>query len=302
VSGNSLWHPAPGARRQRTTSLSSRALRRWRSLRRFRSSGQASGQATRGISALAVLALSGCSWFTDFKHQPKIDPWDSPSDTIPFRGNPQNSVSIYGSAAPGFLYDRLNTPQAVAAMKLIPNPTPPDSASVHRGKLQYQINCAVCHGPSGMGNGNATKYGMPPKPIGVGTNAADTLSDGYIFGMIRNGKGLMPSYNRIEEPDRWDLINYLRSLQGKNGIPADTTHGLPGQTGSFVPGASVSAPTRPAPFVKPGSPVGAALPIDTMRKTPTDTTRKTPADTTRKTPDTTRKTPTDTTKRPEHKP
>jgi len=155
-----------------------------------------------------------------------------------------------------------------------------------------------------MGNGNATKYGMPGIGIGVGSNAANTLTDGYIFGMIRNGRGLMPSYNRIEESDRWDLINYLRSLQGKNGIPADTTHGLPGETGALVPGASVSAPTRPAPFVKPGAPVGAALPTDTTgktpaEKTPADTTRKTPADTTRKrAADTTRKTPTDTTKRP----
>lgn len=251
---------------------------------------------------VATILLSGCSWFTDFKHQPKIDPWDSPSDTIPFRGNPQNSVSIYGSAAPGFLYDRMAAPPAITAMAGIPNPTPADSASVHRGKLQYQINCAICHGPSGMGNGNATKYGMPGIGIGVGSNAANTLTDGYIFGMIRNGRGLMPSYNRIEESDRWDLINYLRSLQGKNSIPADTTHGLPGETGPLVPGASVSAPTRPAPFVKPGAPVGAALPADTAKRTPTDTTRKTPADTARKTPaDTARKTPTDTTKRPEHK-
>src|SRR5262249_5374802 len=99
--------------------------------------------------------------------------------------------------------------------------------------------------------------------------------------------------------DRWDLINYLRSLQGKNSIPADTTHGLPGETGALVPGPSVSAPTRPAPFVKPGAPVGAALPTDTARKTPADTTRKTPADTTRKRPaNTTRKTPPDRTKRP----
>src|SRR5215467_2285515 len=59
-----------------------------------------------------LLFLGACSWFTDFKQQPKIDPWETASDTIPFRGNPQNSVSIYGSAAPGFLYDRAPTPQA----------------------------------------------------------------------------------------------------------------------------------------------------------------------------------------------
>ena len=43
-------------------------------------------------------------------------------------------------------------------------------------------------------------------------------TDGYIFGMIRNGRGLMPPYNRIEEMDRWDVVNYVRALQGK--LPA----------------------------------------------------------------------------------
>jgi mono/diheme cytochrome c family protein len=231
-----------------------------------------------------VLALSACSWFTDFKQQPKIDPWESPNDTIPPRGNPQFSVPVYGSVAPGLTYDRAPTPQAVSSMAGLANPVAADSASVNRGRIQYQINCAVCHGPSGMGNGNATKYGFPAIGIGAGSNAANTLSDGYIFGMIRNGRGLMPSYNRIEENDRWDVVNYLRSIQGKGTIAADTTHGRPGETGRYVPGPSLTAPTRPAPFVKPtlgaGSAAerpaepGAAVRIDSTRKTPPDTTRK----------------------------
>ena len=68
------------------------------------------------IARAALLApalfLGACSWFTDFKQQPKIDPWETASDTIPFRGNPQGSVSVYGSQAPEFMYDRAPTPQA----------------------------------------------------------------------------------------------------------------------------------------------------------------------------------------------
>ena len=49
----------------------------------------------------------------------------------------------------------------------------------------------------------------------------------------------MPPYNRIEEPDRWDIVNYLRSHPGEGiAIAADTTHGRPGETGALVPGAS----------------------------------------------------------------
>jgi len=238
----------------------------------------------RGSYLLFALLLSGCSWFTDFKQQPKIDPWETSNDTVPFRGNPQSSVSIYGSAAPGFEYDRMPMPQTITTMANIPNPVPADSASVNRGRIQFQINCAVCHGPLGMANGPATKYGVAGIAIGAGSNAANTLTDGYIFGMIRNGRGLMPPYNRIEEPDRWDIVNYLRSIQGKGTIAADTSHGLPGETGAFVPGASRMGPTRPAPYLHPGARTGAT----------TDTTNRTPA------ADTARKTPTDSTKKPEH--
>jgi cytochrome c len=154
----------------------------------------------------------------------------------------------------------------------IPNPVPADSASVGRGRIQYQINCAVCHGPSGMGNGPAVKYGLFPPSIGAGSNAANTLSDGYLFGIMRNGRAGMPSYNRIEEPDRWDIVNYVRSLQGKGTIAADTTHGRPGETGVFVPGASSMGPTRPSPYYRPGTP---ALPAatDTSKKPPTEPTK-----------------------------
>jgi hypothetical protein len=79
----------------------------------------------------AVVGLAGCSWFTDFRQQPKIDPWESPtgSDSVPPRGSPQASVPINGSFAPGFEFDRQNLPASIMAMASIPNPTPADSAS-----------------------------------------------------------------------------------------------------------------------------------------------------------------------------
>jgi hypothetical protein len=67
--------------------------------------------------------------------------------------------------------------------------------------------------------------------------------------VIRNGRGLMPSYNRIEELERWDIVNYVRALQAGS---ADTTlAGYPGQNGNTVPRASLTAPTRPAPYMQP---------------------------------------------------
>jgi mono/diheme cytochrome c family protein len=235
-------------------------------------------ESRRLIKASPLLLVVSCSWFTDFKRQPKIDPWESGSDTIPFRGNPQSSVPIYGSEAPGFIYDRAPTPQAVTAMASLKNPVPADSASVNRGRIQFQINCAPCHGPAGLGNGPVVKYGLFPPAIGAAANPAAGYTDGYIFGIIRNGRGLMPTYNRIEEADRWDIVNYIRSLQGKLAIAADTSHGRPGETGALVPGASTMGPTRPAPYHHPGTAAAAGpingAPADSARKPASDSTKK----------------------------
>lgn len=195
---------------------------------------------------IALFATAGCSWFTDFKQQPKIDPWESAADSIAPRHNPQGSVPIYGSAAPGFAYDRAPTIAAVNAMSAIPNPVPADARSLRNGAQQFAINCTPCHGPTGRGDGPVTRFNYPPRPL-VGIPTVTQMTDGQIFGIIRNGRGLMPPYNRIEESDRWDLINYLRALQsGAANLPANVV-GLPGQTGNLVPGPSLTAPTRPAP-------------------------------------------------------
>ena len=232
--------------------------------------------------AASLILLASCSWFTDFKQQPKIDPWESPADSVPPRGNPQSSVPVFGTAAPGFVYDRSPLPPSIDAMAGIANPTPPDARSLNNGRINFQINCAVCHGSLGHGDGPATRFGMVM--ISLTTDITKNRTDGYIFGMIRNGRGLMPPYNRIEEPDRWDVVNYVRSLQGKLGAAPDTAHGRPGETGSLVPGVSVSAPTRPAPYyhhVYPQAGTTAAAAAGPSGNVPSRAERDSVGDTTR---------------------
>jgi len=203
----------------------------------------------RSVAWVALVAsLGACSWFTDFKEQPKIDPWESSSDSIPFRGNPQNSVSVYGSAAPGFAVSRMPMPATIDSMSGIANPVPADARSLRNGRMNYQINCAVCHGEAGKGDGPILKAKaiFPPPLVGP---SAEGRSDGYIWGIIRNGRGAMPSYNRIEELDRWDVVNYVRGLQGRYAVEVGPA-GLPGETGDKVPGYTQMGPTRPSPYYK----------------------------------------------------
>lgn len=198
--------------------------------------------------ASLVVTLGACSWFTDFKQQPKPDPWESASDSTPTRGNPQFSVPVYGTLAPGYAVSRTALPGTIDSLAAIKNPVAADARSLHNGRLYYSINCAVCHGDAGKGDGPILKAKAIFPPMLVGA-AAEGRTDGYIWGMMRNGRGAMPSYNRIEEMDRWDVVNYIRGLQGKYQVAIGPV-GLPGETGDKVPGFSQMGPTRPSPYYK----------------------------------------------------
>ena len=202
---------------------------------------------TAALAAL-LLPLAACEWFTDFKRTPKVDTWEAYTyDSIRLhRGQPQLSVPTTGSAAPGYRWSYQPMIGTLDSMSVIPNPTAPSAASLENGRKYYQINCAVCHGPAGKGNGSATRFGVIPFPLTTATTVGRT--DGYIFAMIRNGRGSMPSYNRIEESDRWDVVNYVRALQGQvPGAAVDTLPpALPGITGTAVPGPTVLGPNVPS--------------------------------------------------------
>ena len=205
----------------------------------------------RNVAALAfVVIVSGaCEWFTDFKRQPSLWTWEPVKDSLtPSRGNPQFSVPVTGMAVAGFQVSYSVMPATIDSMAGLRNPTPISQASLANGRKYYQINCAVCHGDSGMGDGPASKLGVPG--ISLMTDMTKGRTDGYLFGMIRNGRGLMPSYNRIEDPDRWDVVNYIRGLQGIGGQQVQTGPlAAPGVTGDMLPGVTRTAPTRPSPFM-----------------------------------------------------
>lgn len=210
-------------------------------------------------TALMPLAFSACSWFTDFRDQPAVQPWDSVADTIAPRGQPVNSVPVTGLQTPGYTFSYRALPNVIDSMSVLVNPKSPATltaaqldSSLANGHRYYQQNCAVCHGDAGIGNGPAVKYGVPG--INIMMDMTKARTDGYIYGMLRNGRGSMPGYNRIEEPDRWDVVNYVRGLQGSLGRTVATGPlGYPGQTGWTIPTYTKTAPTRPAPMWRPST-------------------------------------------------
>ncbi len=222
------------------------------------------------------LSLAGCEWFSDFKRQPSVVTWETlRPDTLMVRGSPQGSVPTTGTEMPAFRVSYAAMPSAIDSMGAeLKNPVPMSEESLTRGHLYFQLNCAVCHGDLGKGDGPATRYGMAP--MSLMTDIMKGRPDGYIFGMIRNGRVLMPSYNRIEEMNRWDIVNYIRALQGGAGGLTFAVGPLakPGVTGDKLPGPTELGPTRAVPFIGPNG-IGPLHPAATADSARTGTSRGT---------------------------
>jgi mono/diheme cytochrome c family protein len=208
-----------------------------------------------------LLPLGACEWFSDFKRQPSVVTWESlRPDSMVVRGSPQGSVPRTGTAVPAFAVSYGISVATLDSMASIPNPTPVTEQSLANGRKYFAINCMPCHGAKGDGTGTVTKYGYPAPSLML--DITRNRTDGYIFGKIRNGGVFMPSYNRIEEMDRWDVVNYLRALQGKvTGVPFEVGPlAPPGVTGDKLPGPTRLGPTHPAPFAMPSAPAPGGTP------------------------------------------
>ena len=105
-----------------------------------------------------------------------------------------------------------------------------------RGDSLYQTFCTVCHGGAGDGRGPVGPRVAAPSLL---TAQAQGRSDGYLYSIIRYGRGVMPRYgDKVYRPaDRWAIVNYVRTLQ--SGAPAAATD-------SAAPAGAPPAPAAPA--------------------------------------------------------
>ena len=187
------------------------------------------------FAAFALTALPGCweqwseSWFPQMKWQKAVQAFEStnlPDAAGKVRTDafmpPEGAVPVSGTEP---AYGRMD----VAVLDALKNPRDKaDLKSLENGKKQYTVYCAVCHGDTGMGNGpvSASHPGRPGPFAGVFPLIGLTTgrSDGYLYNVIRIGNGgvpgfRMPSYQRIASRDRWDIVNYVRYLDSKKGMP-----------------------------------------------------------------------------------
>lgn len=104
------------------------------------------------------------------------------------------------------------------------NPVPADDASITSGEEIFQTICAACHGDSGQGDGPAGAS-LDPPPANL-ASLQHMRSNTYLFYRISEGGNFSPFYSAMpafkevyEENQRWDVINYMRTLGNMGMIP-----------------------------------------------------------------------------------
>jgi mono/diheme cytochrome c family protein len=133
-----------------------------------------------------------------------------------FLGIARNSV-LLAALALGIVVGVRSTVAAAnavpAAARDLSNPVAADPASVERGRQVYLANCSACHGVRADGGG-PTAPDIVPRP-GTILEAVRAATPGELYYRITNGYvgTPMPAFSSsLTESERWDLVNYLRSL------------------------------------------------------------------------------------------
>lgn len=102
------------------------------------------------------------------------------------------------------------------------NPLRFTDISVERGRRIYMSQCAMCHGPKGDGKGDLADEMKITPPDFTKAGVLGKRTDGELFAILNQGSPKMPGQgDRMSEKQRWEVVNFLRFLEGKT--PARAT-------------------------------------------------------------------------------
>jgi mono/diheme cytochrome c family protein len=182
-------------------------------------------------------------WFDHMRHARYVRPYET--EKVP-RYTPSGSVPVSGGE-PDWSAEWVSG--KLATVNTLKNPYPRGTGQAHAsgpsvpdiprevdaaGDTLYQNFCSVCHGPTGNADGTVSPQIGAPSLL---TARARAYSDGYIYSIIRYGRGVMPRYgDKVYAPSqRWAVVNHVRKLQAQGAVapgPAAPIPPAPSATGS----------------------------------------------------------------------
>ncbi len=182
------------------------------------------------LLAAMLLGLGGCNWWYNVVPSPDdlmhkipwfdamitskaVHPYESAS--VP-RLTPAGSVPVGGGEADWHIGSMVMSNYVFDTnyANHLTRPTAAPAPGARSGKEVFEIYCSACHGFQGSGDGTIASYFAVKSLL---TPIARGYADGYLYSIIRYGRGLMPMYgDKIYRPDeRWAVVEYVRSLQAK---------------------------------------------------------------------------------------
>jgi len=93
------------------------------------------------------------------------------------------------------------------------NPLESDPESVAAGAKLFEQHCSECHGANADGG---------KKGPSLRVEEVQQATPGTLFWLLTNGvvrKG-MPVWSRLPEPQRWQLVTYVKSLGASTKVPS----------------------------------------------------------------------------------
>ena len=145
--------------------------------------------------ALGCLLMMACTTPPDMQNSVAIGVYEHPQ-------NPPAGV---------LAVDGLPMMNRVTARDALVNPISVSPAVLAEGAELYKIYCAMCHGPSGEGDGLISDYFL--RMPNLRAPYVQAYKDGWLYTILREGGLSMPSYaNSLSNNERWAVVHYLRTF------------------------------------------------------------------------------------------
>lgn len=105
------------------------------------------------------------------------------------------------------------TPPVPFTARFAQNPTPDTPETIDAGRTIFQANCAICHGPLGLGDGPQA-FLLQPRPVNLQLHVPQH-APGEIEYWITNGvagTGMPAWKDTLSDTQRWEVVRYLQAL------------------------------------------------------------------------------------------
>ncbi|MCC6584915.1 MAG: cytochrome c [Chitinophagales bacterium] len=132
-----------------------------------------------------------------------------------FKDGKTNQLAPAGSMARGKYIYPLSDSDYEKSASVITDPFTFTKDEIEgEGKNLFTVNCAICHGEKGDGQGYLVQINKFPPPPSYLSEPLLSLADGKRYHTLMYGKNMMGSYaSQLNHRERWLVLSYVKSLQ-----------------------------------------------------------------------------------------